>query len=87
MDIALLPEYRNAGIGARLIRDLQNEAAQTGRSLRLHVETFNPALRLYERLGFHSVSASGIYLEMEWNALNQQPNGPFPNQSASSRSV
>jgi len=39
-----LPERRNAGVGTALIRDLQQEAAQAGKPLRLHVETFNPAL-------------------------------------------
>ncbi len=71
MDIALLPEYRNAGIGTALIQELQGEAARTHRAVRLHVETFNPALRLYERLGFHPIAESGIYLEMEWTALVQ----------------
>ncbi len=71
MDIALLPEHHNAGIGTALIRDLQHEAMQGARALRLHVETFNPALRLYERLGFRSIAESGIYLEMEWNAPNR----------------
>jgi ribosomal protein S18 acetylase RimI-like enzyme len=67
MDIALLPEYRGAGIGTVLIRDLQTEAAQVGKPLRIHVETFNPALRLYERLEFSKIGESGIYYEMEWH--------------------
>ncbi len=71
MDITLLPEYRNAGIGTALLRELQDEAMQGGRELRLHVETFNPALRLYQRLGFQCISESGIYLEMEWSKHRQ----------------
>jgi ribosomal protein S18 acetylase RimI-like enzyme len=71
MDIALLPEYRNAGIGTQLIHDLQAEAMLAGKLMRLHVETFNPALRLYQRLGFTPVAESGFYLEMEW----QSPHG------------
>ena len=42
------------------------EAAQTGKPLRLHVEFFNRALHLYQRLGFSKVSDTGIYFEMEW---------------------
>ncbi|MGI8685235.1 MAG: hypothetical protein ACR2MO_09140 [Acidimicrobiales bacterium] len=30
------------------------------------VEQFNPALRLYERLGFTHVGEHGIHLLMEW---------------------
>ncbi len=66
MDIALLPKRRNAGIGTRLIQDLMAEARQAGKPLRLHVESFNPAQRLYQRLGFAQVSESGVYCEMEW---------------------
>ena len=68
MDIALLPAYRNRGIGTPLIRDLIDEAARTGRPLRLHVEAFNPARRLYERLGFKKIGEYGLYSEMEWRA-------------------
>lgn len=66
IDIALLPEYRNAGIGTRLVRDLQEEASQSGKPMILHVEFYNRALRLYERLGFHKAAEMGIYWEMEW---------------------
>jgi hypothetical protein len=52
VDIALLPQYCNRGIGTTLLRDLQSEAAAAGKPLRIHVERFNPALRLYQRLGF-----------------------------------
>lgn len=67
MDIALLPEYRNRGIGTRLIEALQDEAGRAGRSILLHVEPFNPACRLYQRLGFQPCGMSGIYLRMRWD--------------------
>lgn len=66
VDIALLPEYRNHGIGTALITGLMAEAAQAGRPLRLHVEFFNPALHWYERLGFARIGEMGLYYEMEW---------------------
>jgi len=67
-DIALLTEYRNAGIGSRLIRDLMHEATAAGKSIELHVVASSPAVRLYERLGFRSSSAEpeAAYLEMKW---------------------
>jgi ribosomal protein S18 acetylase RimI-like enzyme len=68
IDIALLPDRRKAGIGTALIRDLMREALQSGLTLRLHVETFNPAMNLYRRLGFTQVAEMGIYMEMEWKA-------------------
>src|SRR3954452_19245298 len=50
MDIALLPEHRGSGIGTKLLRELQEEARTAGKSLTIHVERFNPALALYQRL-------------------------------------
>src|SRR5262249_15123218 len=65
IDIALLPEYRNAGIGSRLLKDLLDEAALAGKPIRIHVEKFNPALRLYQRLGFAIAEDLGVYWFME----------------------
>lgn len=67
MDIALLPEHRGLGIGAQLLRELQDEARSAGKSLSIHVERFNPALRLYERLGFSMAEDKGVYLLMKWD--------------------
>jgi ribosomal protein S18 acetylase RimI-like enzyme len=66
MDIALLSEFRGSGIGTKLLRDLQEEARSAGKSLTIHVERFNPALRLYERLGFKQMEDKGVYLLMEF---------------------
>lgn len=66
MDIALLPEERGAGIATRLLRELQEEARATGKALSIHVERMNPALRLYQRLGFTLREDKGVYLLMEW---------------------
>lgn len=66
IDISLLPEYRNQGIGTNLLKSLMVEAACLKWSLTLHVEIFNPALKLYERLGFCKTSEQGIYYEMIW---------------------
>ena len=66
IDIALLTEYRNAGIGSRLIQDLMKEATAAGKSIQLHVVASSPAVRLYERLGFRSTGDEAAYLEMTW---------------------
>jgi ribosomal protein S18 acetylase RimI-like enzyme len=67
VDVALLPEHRNLGIGSLLMAGLMEEASRDGKSIRLHVERFNPALRWYERIGFKTVGESEIYLEMIWS--------------------
>ena len=66
MDIAILPQHRSNGIATHLLEGLQNEAAGTSRSLSIHVERFNPALRLYQRLGFQITEDKGVYQLMEW---------------------
>ena len=67
MDIALLPEHRNAGIGSKLIKELMAEAEATSKKMTLHVESYNPAFRLYTRFGFKEVREEGFYLAMEWS--------------------
>jgi len=43
---------RRQGIGTEVVEGLIEEAARAGRALTLGVVKINPALRLYERLGF-----------------------------------
>jgi ribosomal protein S18 acetylase RimI-like enzyme len=65
VDIALLREHRGNGIGTSLLRELLAEADAAGKSVTIHVERLNPALRLYERLGFSIAEDKGIYLFLE----------------------
>lgn len=66
MDIAILPEFRGAGVGTAILSDLFAEAAAAGKTVTIHVEMYNPALKLYERLGFRRIGEHGVYLLMEW---------------------
>ena len=66
IDIALLPEYRNKGIGTSLLTELLGEAKKINKPLRIHVEKYNPALNLYQRLGFKEINDAGVYYLMEW---------------------
>jgi GNAT superfamily N-acetyltransferase len=68
VDIALLPEFRNRGLGGQWISGLIREARAAGLPLRLSVLHGNPAGRLYERLGFVPKSAGPMYIEMEHHA-------------------
>jgi ribosomal protein S18 acetylase RimI-like enzyme len=61
VDIALLPTARGAGVGTALLREVLAEGARTGKTVSIHVEHANPALRLYRRLGFAPVEDIGIY--------------------------
>jgi ribosomal protein S18 acetylase RimI-like enzyme len=66
VDIALVPDWRGRGIGTAVLRDLCEEAGEAGKAVSIHVECYNPALRLYRRLGFAQVEDKGVYLLMEW---------------------
>ena len=64
VDIAILPPHRNSGIGRSLVGALADDAARTGKCLRLRVLRDSPAVRLYERLGFSRAAGDNVYLEM-----------------------
>lgn len=66
VDVALVPAVRGRGIGTALLRDLLAEGERAGKTVSIHVERFNPALRLYRRLGFREVEEKGPYFLMEW---------------------
>lgn len=65
VDIAMLPAWRGRGIGTALLEAVFVQARETGSKVSIHVEQANPAKRLYERLGFVAVDASGVYHLME----------------------
>jgi ribosomal protein S18 acetylase RimI-like enzyme len=68
LDITVLPEHRNAGIGSSILKDLLRESERTGTPVHIYVESFNRSLQLFERLGFRRADISGIHFLMEWSA-------------------
>lgn len=59
LSLCVLPGYRGAGLGARLIGAAVAEARRRSLpALSLSVEDGNPARRLYERLGFRPVDTA-----------------------------
>jgi ribosomal protein S18 acetylase RimI-like enzyme len=66
VDISLLPEARGSGLGTALVRGVLERGAKAGKPVTIHVEGFNPALRLYQRLGFEHVDTNGVYYLMKW---------------------
>ena len=66
VDIALVPGHRNGGIGTMLLKRVFAEGDTAGKPVSIHVEVFNPARRLYERLGFAEKGMHGdVYILME----------------------
>ncbi|MDX6613699.1 MAG: hypothetical protein QOD75_2885 [Blastocatellia bacterium] len=66
VDVAILPDARNSGVGTYLIQNLLDEARAAGKPFRIQVEKHNEAaFRLYERLGFVRLGESGTHISME----------------------
>ena len=67
LDIALLPEFQNRGVGTALLQRLITRAGNAGKALRHMVFVLNNnAERFYERLGFKKIDDFGAYKHMEW---------------------
>lgn len=72
VDIAIRIADRGRGLGTLALQKSQQQAAAAGATLALQVMRFNPALRLYERLGFHAVRENAVMIEMVWSAAKEQ---------------
>lgn len=66
VDIALMPDQCGKGLGSIILQGLIDTAASRGKGVGIFVEKYNPALRLYRRLGFTEIQDTDIYFEMEW---------------------
>lgn len=71
LDIAIVPQFQNRGVGTYLLRQLMAEAAKANKPLRHMVFVLNDnAHRFYERLGFVTIEDLGGYKHMEWVPAN-----------------
>lgn len=66
MDIALVDIKRGLGLGHAMIAGLMRVACEDGADITLHVEPNNPALHLYQRLGFTLIEDRGVYHFLGW---------------------
>jgi ribosomal protein S18 acetylase RimI-like enzyme len=66
LDITILPEHRNRGIGSTVLRRIMEEGRASRKPVTIYVESFNPSLQLFRRLGFDQVSESGFHCLLRW---------------------
>jgi ribosomal protein S18 acetylase RimI-like enzyme len=66
VQVQVAPGKQGRGLGGRLVRGLQQEAAAAGRAIVLDVLKGNPARRLYERCGFVVVEEDALEYRMRW---------------------
>ena len=62
--ILILPEHQGKGLGTAVIQDILRDAEQLGLPVSLRVLRVNPAISLYERLGFGTVEETPTHLVM-----------------------
>lgn len=80
LDIAILPEFQNRGVGGALLRSLVAESEAAGKPLRHMVFKMNTAaMRFYERFGFSPIDDVGAYIHMERRPANGQTPRPTSN--------
>lgn len=72
MEVSLLPQHRNRGIGSALLDALLAHADRAMLPVSLHVEPFNPAFRMYQRAGFITTQERGVYCYMQRPARGPQ---------------
>ena len=68
LDITVLPQHRNMSIGSFVLRQILDEASTSRKPVTIYVETFNPSVRLFERLGFQRDQETGLHFLMKWSA-------------------
>jgi ribosomal protein S18 acetylase RimI-like enzyme len=64
VSMAVIPDYRNQGIGSKLLSHLL--ASEKYEALSLSVSAQNPAKKLYDRFGFKVVGEKGGSYTMLW---------------------
>jgi GNAT superfamily N-acetyltransferase len=73
LDIALLPQHQNKGVGGQLMRALIEESEATALPLRHMVFKLNPGgWRFYERLGFEPIEEYHMYIHLERRPASAQ---------------
>ncbi len=65
LGIAVLPEFRGRGLGTMLLSHLIEATEDVFEYISLSVAAENPALRLYQRLGFETVGKFGDAIVMK----------------------
>lgn len=73
IDIALLPESCGQGVGGAILAAILEAGRARNLPVTIHVEQNNPALHLYQRLGFEQIDEQGIYFLMRWAAPSSEP--------------
>jgi len=70
IEIMLLPEFRNNGIGGSLLSGLLRDAQCKEKTILLNVYKENKAFRLYKRFGFVIIGETNFSYCMRWKSVD-----------------
>ena len=62
IDITILPERRNQGIGTKLVEDVLLAGATKQKPVQIYIENYNRSAQLFSRLGFKPFSQQGVHV-------------------------
>ncbi|GAJ96988.1 GNAT family N-acetyltransferase [Rhizobium rhizogenes] len=68
----LVPEFRNRGIGCRVLTNIMSQAAIQQQRLRTTFLPSSDASKFFHSLGFHLISETPKAISMEWSASIQE---------------
>ncbi len=71
LHIAVLPEYRNQGIGRKILEELEKQLKMTNKSIKIFLEASSLnkfAIKLYEKLGYKAYNERKNYYRS--NSIN-----------------
>lgn len=66
----IMPRYHRKGIGKQVVELLQQKAGERDLPITLNVLLENPAMKLYQRMGFEIVSENKLEFQMRWQKVN-----------------
>lgn len=72
LDITILPQYRQRGIGSSLIAEMIQEASRANLEVQVYVETFNPSLQFFKSRGFAVEDDDGMNFRLVWRLVEKQ---------------
>jgi ribosomal protein S18 acetylase RimI-like enzyme len=75
LDLTVLPQHRNKGIGSRLMSEILSEADNDGKSVLIWVEQTSPAQELFKRLGFSKIETDNYQDLLEWRPVGKGAGG------------
>lgn len=68
VNVSVLAAYRHRGLGTSVLKECQAQCREAGATLELEVARQNPAVRLYQRIGFRVTGEDLLAMRMDWNA-------------------